>query len=189
MITTHQSIGKMITQSANVIIFVLSFFLVLVGCYHLCYHLMLSFFNRENDNTVRKCYHFCVIIYGIIFRVLSFMLSFDVIIFHGQQMLSFYVIIFPCTYFVLSFMLSFDVIIYCYPFPPFFFFLKTWHTPYFMKNSAEGVHILRKPISQHFWYAPNRLQFKKMYGLHIFCRSVCRYKEDGLRTGKVVLPE
>jgi hypothetical protein len=57
MITTQQLIGKMITQSANVIIFVLSFFLVLVGCYHLCYHLMLSFFNRENDNTVRKCYH------------------------------------------------------------------------------------------------------------------------------------
>ena len=28
----------------NVIIFVLSFFLVDVGCYHLCYHLMLSFF-------------------------------------------------------------------------------------------------------------------------------------------------
>jgi hypothetical protein len=28
----------------NVIIFVLSFFLVHVGCYHLCYHLMLSFF-------------------------------------------------------------------------------------------------------------------------------------------------
>ena len=27
----------------NVIIFVLSFFLVDVGCYHLCYHLMLSF--------------------------------------------------------------------------------------------------------------------------------------------------
>jgi hypothetical protein len=53
------------------------------------------------------CHHFpiyilCVIIYVIIFRVLSFMISFDVIIFHGQQMLSFYVIIFPCTYFVLS---------------------------------------------------------------------------------------
>ena len=31
-------------QSANVITFVLSFFLVPVGCYHLCYHLMLSFF-------------------------------------------------------------------------------------------------------------------------------------------------
>ncbi len=40
------------------------------------------------------------------------MISFDVIIFHVQQMLSFllYVIIFPCTYFVLSFMLSFIVI-------------------------------------------------------------------------------
>ncbi len=72
--------------------FVLSFLLSFLGCSHLCYLLMLSFF------TVSKCYNF-------------------------------YVIIFPCTYFVLSFMLSFDVIIYCYHFPPFFFFLKTWHTP------------------------------------------------------------
>jgi len=68
---------------------------------------------------------FCVFIYVIIFRLLSFVLSFDVIIFHGQQMLSFLCYHFPCTYFVLSFMLSFDVIIYCYHFPPFIFFLKT----------------------------------------------------------------
>jgi hypothetical protein len=32
------------SQFANVIIFVLSFFLEQHGCYHLCYHLMLSFF-------------------------------------------------------------------------------------------------------------------------------------------------
>ncbi len=32
------------SQFANVIIFVLPFFLVQHGCYHLCYHLMLSFF-------------------------------------------------------------------------------------------------------------------------------------------------
>ncbi len=32
------------SQFANVIIFVLSFFLVQEGCYHLCCHLMLSFF-------------------------------------------------------------------------------------------------------------------------------------------------
>ncbi len=32
------------SQFANVIIFVLSFFLVQHGCYHWCYHLMLSFF-------------------------------------------------------------------------------------------------------------------------------------------------
>jgi hypothetical protein len=32
------------SQFANVIILVLSFFLVQHGCYHLCYHLMLSFF-------------------------------------------------------------------------------------------------------------------------------------------------
>ncbi len=86
----------------------------------------------KNDN-IKWCYHFplylfCVIIFVIIFRVLSPMLSFEVIIFHGQEMYHFYVIIFPCTYFVFSFMLSFDVIIYCYHFPPFFFFLKTWHT-------------------------------------------------------------
>ncbi len=74
--------------------FVLLFMLSFLRYYHLCYHLMFSFF------TVSKCYHF-------------------------------YVIIFPCTYFVLSFMLSFDVIISCYHFPPFFFFLKTWHTPKF----------------------------------------------------------
>ncbi len=87
----------------------------------------------KNDN-IKWCYHFplyifCDIIYVFIFRVLSFMFSFDVIIFHGKQILSFLCYHFPCTYFVLSFMLSFDVIIYCYHFPPFFFFLKTWHTP------------------------------------------------------------
>ncbi len=77
------------------------------------------------------CYHFF-----IIFKVLSFMLSFDVIVFHGQQMLSFLCYHFPLYIFiiyviifrVLSFMISFDVIIYGYHFPPFFFFLKTWHT-------------------------------------------------------------
>ncbi len=56
------------------------------------------------------------------------MLSFDVIILPVSKCYHFYVIIFPSTCWVLSFMLSFDVIIYCYHFPPFFFFLKTWHT-------------------------------------------------------------
>ncbi len=67
----------------------------------------------KNDN-IKWCYHFpwyifCVIIYVIIFRVLSFMLSFDVIIFHSQQMLSFLCYHFPLysTYFVLSFTLFF----------------------------------------------------------------------------------
>ncbi len=36
--------------------------------------------------------HVCVIIYVIIFKALAFLISFDVIIFHGQQMLSFIVI-------------------------------------------------------------------------------------------------
>ncbi len=41
----------------------------------------------------------------------------------------FCVIIYVSIFRVLSFMLSFDVIIYCYHLLPFFFFLKTWHTP------------------------------------------------------------
>jgi hypothetical protein len=120
----------------------------------------------KNDN-IKWCYHFpldifCVIIYVIIFRVLSFMLSFDVIIFHGQQMLSFYVIIFPCTYFVLSFKLSFDVIIYCYHFPPFFFFLKTWHTRFLRSYSYIGFKT----------YAAYSLRtvFHRFFRAHIFPR-------------------
>ncbi len=100
-----------------------------LGCYHLCYHLMLSFF------TVSKFFHFYVIIFPCTYFVLSFMLSFlgcyhlcyhlMLSFFTVSKCYLFYVIIFPCTYLVLSFMLSFDVIIYCYHFPPFFFFLKT----------------------------------------------------------------
>ncbi len=53
----------------------------------------------KNDN-IKCCYHFplfilCVIIYVIIFRVLSFMLSFGAIIFHSQQMLTFLCYHFP----------------------------------------------------------------------------------------------
>ncbi len=55
--------------------FVLSFMLYFLGCYHLRYHLMLSFL------TVSKCYHFYVIIFPSTSWVLSFMLSFDVIIY------------------------------------------------------------------------------------------------------------
>jgi hypothetical protein len=40
------------SQFENVIIFVLSFFLVQHGCYHLCYHIMLSY------NVISFCYHF-----------------------------------------------------------------------------------------------------------------------------------
>ncbi len=96
--------------SFDVIIFhgqqMLSFSLVHNFFYHLCYHLMLSFF------TFSKCYHFYVIIYGIIFRVLSFMLSFDVIIFHGQQVLSFLCYHFP----LYIFCVIIYVIIWCYHF-------------------------------------------------------------------------
>jgi hypothetical protein len=62
-------------------------------------------------------YIFCVITYVLIVGVLSFMLSFDVIIFTVSKCYHFYVIIFSSTYFVLSFMLSFIVII-----PPLFSF-------------------------------------------------------------------
>jgi hypothetical protein len=66
--------------------------------------------------------HICVIIYVIIFRVISFLLSFDVIIFHGQQMVSFLGYHFPLYIFcVINY-----VIIWCYhlllSFPPFFLF-------------------------------------------------------------------
>jgi hypothetical protein len=68
------------------------------------------------------CYHLCY----------HLMLSFFMV----SKWYHFYVIIFPGTYFVLSFMLSFDVNIYCYNFPPFFFFLQTWHTR--LKASLKG---------------------------------------------------
>ncbi len=62
--------------------------------------------------------------------MLSFLSVGDVIILHGVNVIIFKgldVIIFPCTGWVLSFMLSYNVIILCYHFPPFFFFLNTWH--------------------------------------------------------------
>ncbi len=70
-----------------------------------------------------------VIIFPCTYFVLSFMLSFDVIIFHGQQMLSFICYHFPFYIFCVIIYVIICVIIYCYHFPPFFFFLKTWHTP------------------------------------------------------------
>jgi hypothetical protein len=63
MITQNMYKCYHFSLSAIVIIFMLSFSLVhifcyhlcyLLGCYHLCYHLMLSFF------TVSKCYHFFI---------------------------------------------------------------------------------------------------------------------------------
>jgi hypothetical protein len=59
-----------------------------------CYHF------SQSAIVIILCYHFpfyifCVIIYVILFRVLSFMLSFDVIIFHSQQMFSFLCYHFP----------------------------------------------------------------------------------------------
>jgi len=72
--------------------------------------------------------------------IIYFMLSFDVIISHSCKCYNFCVIIFPCTGWVLSFMLSFNVIIFCYHFPPFFFFLKTWHTPIYQEKHETILH-------------------------------------------------
>ncbi len=78
------------------------------------------------------CYHLCY----------HLMLSFITV----SKCYHFYVIIFPCTYFVLSFMLSFDVIIYCYLSPPFFFFLKTWHT----RKWRKFLRIYKKSLSAKY---------------------------------------
>ncbi len=63
-------------------------------------------------------YIFCGIIYVIIFRALSFTISFDVIIFHVQQMLSFLCYHFP--------FYIFCVIIYV--------IVYSYHDIYIMKN-------------------------------------------------------
>jgi hypothetical protein len=97
-------------------------------------------------------YKFCVIIYVIIFRVLSVMLSFNVIIFHSWQML--------------SFMLSFDVIVYCYHFPPFFFFLKPWHTRFPFKLRSIVGKLAR---SVTFWYGSG-CRSRTLIHLHHFSK-------------------
>jgi hypothetical protein len=71
-----------------------------------CYHF------SQSEIVIIVGYHFplyifCVIIYVIFFRV--FILSFDVIIFPSQQMLSFLCYHFPLYIFCVTFMLSFDV--------------------------------------------------------------------------------
>jgi hypothetical protein len=81
---------------------------------------MLSF--DVSFSTVSKYYHIYVIIFPFTYFVLSFILSFDVIIFHGQQMLSFLCYHFPLNIFCVIIY----VIIWCYhlllSFPPFFLF-------------------------------------------------------------------
>jgi hypothetical protein len=97
-----------------------------LGCYHLCYHLMLSFF------TVSKFFHFYVIIFPYTYFVLSFMLSF-LGCYHlcYHLMLSFFTVskcyLFLCYHFPLYiFSVIIYVIIWCYhlllSFPPFFLF-------------------------------------------------------------------
>ncbi len=119
--------------------------------------------------------------YFVLSCMLSFMLSFDVIIFHGQQCYNFYVIIFPSTCWVLSFMLSFDVIIYCYHFPPFFFFLKTWRTPELQCfNWCVVVPFL--PLSKHTLFKQSTVQyciynFIRQSGTWVWGLSVWAYFE------------
>ncbi len=97
--------SKMITF--RVLSFILSFGVII--------YFMLSF-NVIIFDVIIWCYHL-VLLFG---AIIYLMLSFAVIISHSLQIC---VIIFPCTAWV---MLSFNVIIFCIP--PFFFFLKTWHT-------------------------------------------------------------
>ena len=86
--------------------------------------------------------------------IIYFMLSFDVIISHSLQMLSFLCYIFPCTGWVLSFMLSFNVIIFCYHFPPFSFSWKRdtlqdlSHRWLKLMSSLSGV---RRPNQRASW--------------------------------------
>jgi hypothetical protein len=70
-------------------------------------------------------YIFCAIINVIILRVLSFVLSFNVIIFHGQQMLSFSLEHILCYHLCYHLMLSFIVII-----SPSFFPENVTHSAY-----------------------------------------------------------
>jgi hypothetical protein len=98
----------------------------------------------KNDN-IKWCYHFplyifCVIIYVLIFRVLSFILSFDVIIFHCQQMLSFLFYHFP----LYIFCVIIYVIIWCYhlllSFPPLFYF--SWKRDTLLCITSLGTRIV-----------------------------------------------
>ncbi len=89
-----------------IIYFMLSFNVIIFWCYHL----MLSF------GVIIWCYHlFYVIIWCYHFSQFA-----NVIIF----VLSFFLVQDECYHLCYHLMLSF----FCYHFPPFFFFLKTWHT-------------------------------------------------------------
>ncbi len=105
----------------------------------------------KNDN-IKWCYNFplhifCVIIYVIIFRVLSFMLSFDVIIFHGKQMLSFLCYHFP----LYIFCVIIYGIIWCYhlllSFPLFFLFPETL-THFYCTHIICLIYVVYKGVTE-----------------------------------------
>ncbi len=109
---------------------------------------MLSFF------TVSNCYHFYVIIFPCTYFVLSFTLSvlgYYHLCYH--MMLSFFTVIKCYNFCVIIFPCIIYVIIYCYHFPPFFFLLKTWHTP--KENQTHGpfltpiLFFVRTPV---YWF-------------------------------------
>ena len=123
----------------------LSFFMV----YHICYH-----FWSTGCYLFRVWYHFLGCYHLCYHLVLSFILCYHL-------MLSFFDVIIWCYHLVLSFMLSFNVKNFCYHFPPFFFFLKTWHTqkrkfPYKRKFRRDWVksrvcHVFRKKKKGEKW--------------------------------------
>ena len=104
---------------------------------------MLSFLSVEENIILSVQY---VIIFHGAPYMLSFLKHWVLSFYKSQQMLSFFNVIIWCFHLVLSFilcyhlMLSFDVIIYCYHFPPFFFFLKTWHTPIYQEKHETILH-------------------------------------------------
>ncbi len=117
--------GIHFSQSADVIIFLSG-----VGCYHFCYHLMLSFDVIIFHTEVFFFHSQQMLSFFLLFVGL---LSFDVIIFHSPQMLSFL-----CYHFSLYLLgVIIYVISWCYPFllsfPPFFL-------------SPEGVSVSRWKI-------------------------------------------
>ncbi len=84
---------------------------MVLGCYHLCYHLALSFI---------LCYHLMLSFFDVIIWCYHFSQFANVIIF----VLSFFLVQDGCYHLCYHLMLSFLL-----SFPPFFLFPEKWHTP------------------------------------------------------------